>query len=323
MALNYNTVAASLGTAVQLSNVILDVYAKEVLFTSQPTLRFESVAVKRTDLTVNPGGTIRFLRYNALTGSPDLVETDEIQTDTLSTSTMTISVSEKAKAVAVSEKLLRQSITDVMGDAALSLGMHYAKNRDSMCRDVLLGGSNVIWAKGRASRANLIAADTFDVDLIREAVEFLATNKAPKFDLDAYVCFVHPHQSKSLRKDAAWINAANYGAPGQIFTGEIGRIEDVRFVETTQVPYVKIGTQDIWADSVDTGDNTSVAANSNTSVYRAVVVGQNSFGVAEALPVELRDNGVQDFGRKHSIAYYGIWGAGLIETSHSVILETA
>jgi len=169
----------------------------------------------------------------------------------------------------------------------------------------------------------LTVGSVFNVDLIRAAVETLATNKAPKFDLDAYVCFVHPHQARYLRADSAWINVANYAAPTNMLTGEIGRIEDVRFIETTQVAYIKQNTQDIWADGEDTNINTGLAANAATDVYRAAIVGMNAVGLAVALPVELRDNGVEDFGRTHSLAYYGIWGAGLIETGHSLILETA
>jgi hypothetical protein len=54
-----------------------------------------------------------------------------------------------------------------------------------------------------------------------------------------------------------------------------------------------------------------------------VVVGEYAVGMAEVLPVELRDNGVVDFGRTHALGYYGIWGAGAIEDGHAVVLETA
>ena len=161
------------------------------------------------------------------------------------------------------------------------------------------------------------------MDLLRDSVEFLATNKAPKFALDAYVCFVHPHQARYLRADAAWVNAQNYTNPENILNGEIGRIEDERFVETTMIPYVLINTQDIYSDGVDSGTNTAVAANANATVYRSVMVGDYAVGMAEAVPVEMRDNGVQNFGRFHSIAWYGVHGVGLIESGHSVILESA
>jgi len=263
------------------------------------------------------------LKYASLGGTSLLDEKVAIDTDTLTTSVIDITVNEHGKGVGMSEFLLRSSITDVLRDAAIILGQHYATNRDGLIRDALMSGPNVLYAKNRASRAGLVATDTFDVDLIREIVEFLATNKAPKFDLDAYVTFVHPHQSKSLRRDTAWVNANLYSTVENIKSGEIGRIEDMRFIETTNIHLIPVTTQDIFADNVDTGVNTVVAANANTDVYRSVTVGDYAIGLAESLPVEMRDNGVEDFGRTHKLAYYGIWGAGRIEDAHSVISETA
>lgn len=134
---------------------------------------------------------------------------------------------------------------------------------------------------------------------------------------------MHPHQSRKLRDDPSWVNISNYADPNLQLTGEIGRIDDVRFIETTNITMIKKSTQDIWADNEDTGDNTVVATNSATDVYQSIIVGDWAVGIAEGLPVELRDDGVTDFGRKHSLAYYGIWGVGLIESGHVAILETA
>lgn len=323
MASKTNISGATSGDFVKLDNVVLDVYSQEILFQAQPNLRFESIAVQRQELNVMPGNNIKFLRYNSLIGSPDIDETQEIETDSMSTSTIEIAVAEKAKAIQVSQALLMASVTDVLGNASILLGQHYADKRDSLVRDELLTGTNIYWAGANANRAALDQTDTFKVDDVRAAVEILSTAKAPKFELDAYVCFVHPHQARYLRADPAWVNVQLYGLPDNIRTGEIGRIEDMRFIETTKVPYIKINTQDIWSDGADSGANTSVAANAATNVYRSMVVGDYAVGMAESLPVELRDNGVIDFGRKHALAYYGIWGSGLIEESHSLILETA
>lgn len=323
MANKTNIAGASTGNFDQLENVVLDVYSQEILFAAQPALRFESIAVQRQELGVMPGNNIKFLRYASLDGDSAIAETAEIETDSMSTSTVEIGVGEHAKAVKVSQALLVASVTDVLGDAAVLLGQHYANKRDSLVRDELLGGTNLYYAGENANRAALDGTDTFKVDDVRAAVERLSTAKAPKFELDAYVCFVHPHQARYLRADPAWVNVQLYGSVDNIRTGEIGRIEDVRFIETTKVPYVKINTQDIWSDGADTGTNTSVAANTATNVYRSLIVGDYAIGMAESLPVEMRDNGVEDFGRKHSLAYYGIWGAGLIEESHSLIIETA
>lgn len=323
MANKINIAGTTSGDAIQLANVILEVYSQEILFAAQPTLRFMAVVTKRTELGVMPGKTINFLRYAALSGDSEIEETQQIETDTLTTSVISISVKEHAKAISQSEFLIRTALTDTLQDAAIALGMHYAVGIDSLIRDALMGGANVIYANEKANRAALGAADTFNFDIVRAVVELLATNKAPKFDADGFICFIHPRQARFIRKDPGWINVALYSTPESIRSGEIGRIEDVRFVETTQVPYVKIGTQQIWADNKYTGKDTIQAANPNANIYRAVVCGDYCVGLAEALPVEMRDDGVHDFGRTRKLAYYGIWGAGLIEAGHSCILETA
>lgn len=53
-------------------------------------------------------------------------------------------------------------------------------------------------------------------------------------------------------------------------------------------------------------------------IYRALVIGDNAAGHAISLPVELRDGGVLDFGREHALAWYSIWGLGLI-TDYAVV----
>jgi len=326
MASQVNIAGTTSGNYIKLDNEILDVYSQEILFQAQPVLRFESICKIQTELMTTPGSTIKFLRYASLTGISDIAETDTIEKDALSTSLVSISVSEHAKAVSMSELLLRQAADNVLDRASTVLGLHYAKDRDRLIRDTLLTDTNVLYSqKGGAAttRAGVVVGSTFDVNLVRDAVELLATNKAPKFNGDAYVCFVHPHQARYLRADSAWINVQNYASPENMLSGEIGRIEDVRFIETTMVTYVKINTQDIWSDGADSGDNTVIAANTVTNVYQAIIVGDWVIGLAEGLPVEMRDNGVQDFGRQHSLAYYGIWGAGLIETGHAAILETS
>ncbi len=314
---------ATSGDYIKLDNEVLDVWANEVLFTAQPNMKFRSVCQTRTELQTTPGSTIKFLRYSSLTGKSDLAETDTVTTDSFSTSLLSITVSEHAKAVAFSELLLRQSADNVLDRAATLLGMHYAREVDRVVRDCLLTASTTLYANDRNSRAGLLSGDKFNVELIRAAVETLATKKAPKFGGDAYICFVHPHQSRGLRSDPNWINVSNYANPELQVTGEIGRIDDVRFIETTNITMVKSGTQDIWADNEDTGDNTVIAANSNTDVYQSIILGDWSIGFAEGLPVELRDNGVVDFGRKHALAYYWIGGVGLIESGHVAVLETA
>jgi len=106
-----------------------------------------------------------------------------------------------------------------------------------------------------------------------------------------------------LKDDPDFKNAKDYGA---IYAGEIGRIDDVIFISTTQQPVIEVTPSE--------GDA--------FKVYQAVMFGDNAYGWAEALPVEMRDGGIEDFGRSHSLAWYSIMGAGIIEEDNILILET-
>jgi hypothetical protein len=121
--------------------------------------------------------------------------------------------------------------------------------------------------------------------------------------------------------------------------GEIGRLYDVVFIETTQVKkYATGSTMMDYTNYVGAvADQTSVPVKANTGpglggnpensgagayptdtttltadVYESIMIGDNAFGHAISLPVELRDGGVLDFGREHALAWYSIWGLGVI-----------
>ena len=64
-------------------------------------------------------------------------------------------------------------------------------------------------------------------------------------------------------------------------------------------------------------------AKNAVNVYQAVLFGDAYYGLAISLPVELRDNGVEDFGRKRSLAWYSIFGCGKLHDEYGVVIETA
>ena len=194
---------------------------------------------------------------------------------------------------------------------------------DCELRDAALSGTNIVYASDsegnpKPSQSDLTSDCPLKVSTIKDALEILATNNAPKaVNGTSWVCFIHPHQSRSLRDDPAWINASNYGAPDQLFTGEIGRIDDVRFIETTLMCNGAAATDDPGYDS------TLVGEGGKPNLYKAVVFGEAYYGLASALPVEIRDNGVEDFGRKRSLAWYAIFGVGKLHNDYGVVLVTA
>ena len=69
----------------------------------------------------------------------------------------------------------------------------------------------------------------------------------------------------------------------------------------------------------DSGGN---ALSTGNDRYDAIFIGDNAFGHAISLPVELRDGGILDFGREHALAWYSIYGLGLITDQSVVIAST-
>lgn len=318
------------GEAVKLDNHVRVVYSKEIEFKAMPIMRFLQFAKQKTELGVEPGLTISMMTYNNLKRGGALQEGKRMTTQALSSSMKQITVGERGNAVAVSELALKTSFTNVMADATTLLGRDVAITLDCELRDTLLAGvTNTIFGReGKSApkieaRKDITKTNNLSVASIKDAVEILATVNAPKFEGSYYVTFVHPHQSRELRDDPAWIEASKYGAPEQLFTGEIGKIDDVRFIETTLMPNGAAAEDDEAFDAELKQGAGATGSENQVDIYKAVIFGEDTYGYAVALPVELRDNGVVDFGREHGLAWYSIWGCGVLHPERGVVIETA
>jgi N4-gp56 family major capsid protein len=336
------------GTSSQLTQAIQTIWSKEILFQSMPILRFEQFAVKKTELGVAPGLQINFMRYNNLGAASALVEGVRMQTNALTAQQFSITVAEHGYAIAVSELLLNASFDDVMASASRLLGRNMAIYLDGQARDTLMAASSVIYgysapevstAKYGAynngtvatSRASMTGDFFLSPAVIKDAVETLATKNIPRLG-ETYVAFVHPHQSRKLRDNPEFIEVSKYAAPGNFMLGEIGRLYDCVFIETTQVEKVPNGagsgytTDSAVAPVYSTGGGytspVTKQGNGNKDRFSAIFIGDNAFGHAISLPVELRDGGILDFGREHALAWYAIYGLGLITDQSVVIAET-
>jgi len=372
-----------------LSPAIQTIWSKEILFQAMPVLRFEQFAVKKTELGVMPGLTVNFMRYNNLPiPAGPLVEGIRMKTHGITAQQYRITVAEQGFAIAVSELLLNASFDDVMASASRLLGRNMALYMDVQARETIQSASSVVYGRemptsltdgygiynsGTPGTVSTIdnpgAAFHLTPAAIKDAVLELSSKNIPRLG-ETYVCFIHPSQSRQLRDTPEFIEVTKYAAPGNFMLGEIGRLYDVVFIETTQVgaplsldPAVADGyIRETYDDGSaldfrtntelnpgDSADAGSVAdeilpatidsdafpgtvatpgwdqkwpSDPQPDVYEALMLGDNAFGHAISLPVELRDGGVLDFGREHALAWYAIWGFGLVTDSAVVKIRT-
>ncbi len=346
------------GANSSLNQAIQTIWSKEILFQAMPILRFEQFAVKKTELGVAPGLRVNFLRYKNFAVDPaPLTEGVRMTTNALTAEQIAITVAEHGYAVAVSEMLLNASFDDVMASASRLLGRHMAQYLDVQARNTLsaatsavfgydrtgiTGGAFTNYDEGTAATAisQLDGNHKLTTGAIKDAALTLAGKNIPRLG-ETYVQFVHPKQSRDLRSNPEFIEVTKYAAPGNFMLGEIGRLYDVVFIETTQVKKlaasgtyttstlagapasqievpVKANTAPGQGGNPTSADYTAEAgyltsATGNAAdVYESIMIGDNAFGHAISLPVELRDGGVLDFGREHALAWYAIWGLGVI-----------
>lgn len=304
---------ASTGGYTAIPQAVRDFYSREVLFQAQPRLRFAQFAKVKRDLQAVRGKSIVFVKYGNLTGGGSLEESDVLTPEGMTTSEISIPVKEQANSVQVTEYLLRTSLLDVLGDASKLLASNMAVVLDGQFRDTVLQTTNAVYGNGATSAATMTSTSVFNTKTVKDAVETLATHNAPRINGDYYVCIAHPHQLRQLRDDSNWINANTYMGRRQLYIGEVGMYEGCIFIETTQMP--KLNAAQLAAKY---GGGISI-----TEGYEAVFFGDNAFAWGIALDVELRDDGVVELGRKHTLGWYGIWGTGIIEEGNIVKALTA
>ena len=305
--------AANQGGYTAIPQAVRDFYSREVLFQAQPRLRFAQFAKVKRDLQAVRGKSIVFVKYGNLSGGGSLEESDVLTPEGMTTSEIIVPVKEQANSVQVTEYLLRTSLLDVLGDASKLLANNMAIVLDGQFRDCVLKTTNVVYGNGAANLAAMTTASVFNTKTVKDAVETLATHNAPRINGDYYVCIAHPHQLRQLRDDANWINANTYMGRRQLYIGEVGMYEGCIFIETTQMPHLN-ATQ----IQEKYGSGAQI-----TEGYEAVFFGDNAYAWGIALDVELRDDGVVELGRKHTLGWYGIWGTGIIEEGNIVKALTA
>ena len=230
----------------------------------------------------NGGKTIEFRKYSPL---PKLTTpiSEGVTPDgqSLNMSTIEATVAQYGGYITLSDVLLLTAIDNNLVQATKLLGAQAGSTLDTITREVLNGGTNVIFAGGKEARIDLDATSVLTVDDIKKAVRLLKNQNAEKIG-DSYVGIIHPDIAYDLTNDPAWKDVKTYSDPEDIYEGEIGKIYGVRFVETTEAK--------IFAG----------AGAGGRAVYSTLILGDNAYGVTE----------ISGGGLEHIVKQLGSAGTG-------------
>lgn len=216
-------------------------FEKKLLEKAKDTLVLNQFA-KSADLPKMLGSkTIRFFRAQSGTSADvqTLVEGTPITTfKDMSYEHVDVDLIQIGEAMKFSDILGWTQLLNVLTDGIEVMGEDAALKGDDITLATICGSSSVVkrYSGGAADFAALGAlsasAGKFTSIDGLDACTQLKINKAPKINGE-YVGIVSPQVSRDLRLDDRWVEANNYAATKQLMKGEIGSLDGVRYIETT------------------------------------------------------------------------------------------
>lgn len=229
---NTNTTTQT-GAGESLSAEMKTYYSDYLIDNAVPKLVHDQFAQKHP-IPRNGGKTIEFRKFSpfakALTPITEGVTPDGKK---LNVSVLTATIAQYGDYVTMSDVLQMTAIDRVMVQSTKLLGQQAGKTLDTITREVINAGTNVIYAGGVASRQAITGTQVLKVDDVKKAVRALKAADAQPID-GSFPGIIHPDAAYDLMSDDDWINPAMYAGSSQVFEGEIGKIAGARFVETTE-----------------------------------------------------------------------------------------
>lgn len=271
-----------------LSDEMKTYYSDYLIDLAEPLLVHDQFGQKHP-IPKNGGKNIEFRKYSPLAKAlTPLTEGVTPNGQKLAMSVITATIAQYGGYVELSDILLLTAIDNNLVQATKLLGSQAGRTLDTITREVLCGGTNVIYAGGGSSRATLVGGaasgnNYLTVDDIKKAVRLLKKMNAPKIDGD-YVVIINQDVSYDLTNDPEWKYPHQYVDTEHIYSGEIGRIAGCRFVETSEAKiFSKAG-----------------AGTPKRDVYVTLVMGADAYGVTE----------VAGGGLQHIVKQLGSAGTG-------------
>ena len=299
-------------------------YDRMAYFALRSELLFDQAADVQASNQTMPGSSVIFTIFSELAvATTPLTETVDVDPVAMGDSNVTVTLTEYGNTINTTAKLRGTAFLDVDAAAANLIGYNAGNSMDVIVRDVLAGGANVIYGGGGStapsSRTTIQTEDVIAANDVRKVTAALrGANVSPWSGY--YIGFIHPDVSYDLRREtgnASW-NAPHVNMDtANIYTGEIGTFESVRFIET---PRTKVRT-----NASDGSGSTG-----NIDVYDTYVMGRQALAKAYSfvdgngpVPQVRRGPVVDSLMRFNPIGWYWLGGYGLFREASLRRIESS
>lgn len=251
-------------------------YEKRLLDQAEPLLVHNQFGDKYP-IPAGSGKKIEFRKYSALPKAlTALTEGVTPAGNSLTVTTVEGTVKQYGDWIQLSDMLQMTAIDNNVVQATKLLSSQAGRTLDTVTREVLAGGTNVIYAPKVVdgaetevlSRSTLTPECVLTPFVVMRAAATLEAMNTPKID-GSYVLIIHPYCRETLQESPGWVDVVKYKEGNNTFSGEIGKIGDVRVVTTSEAKVIN--------------DSTCPVVESTTyySVFTSLLLGANAYGVTE------------------------------------------
>ena len=246
------------------------------------------------------GESVTITRVSNVTVPADssLEEGVRIPEDSISLSTQAVTVGENGRAIPYSSLSLDLSSFDLENAIQRKLRDQLKLSMDidaaaafklGKIKAIPDGLSSLTFdTDGTASTTATVNLNMYHVEAIRDYM-FSTLNMDPHLG-DDYVCLLSTKAKRGLVRDPQWIDWKKYTDPAAKYNGEIGRIENIRFIESNHTSAL------------------SGSLGSGSVLGEAVFFGAEPVAMGIVQDPELRAKESEDYGRSKGVAWYGIYG---------------
>ena len=248
------------------------------------------------------GESVTLPRISNMTESSDysLNETERIPEKAHTVTGKVITVGEFGSAVPItsfardlSQFNLKNSVqSKLKEDMRLALDIRACRAfKQTLFKYVPTGASSASTAtNGTAPTSALANMNVYHAAQIRDTL--FDTLKAPTVDGSSYVGIFRTKGLRGIKDDPDWEFWNQYTNPQAKFNSEVGKIENIRFIETNH------------GGSVVTAGGLNIVGTGSV-LGEGVVFGEDAVRMVEALTPELRMAVPDDFNRRQAVAWYG------------------
>lgn len=224
-------------------------YEKQLLEDSKANLVHGQFGQKKK-IPKGNGKSIEFRKFTQLPpATQPIAEGVTPDGNKLDVKAITAEVEQYGDYILMSDLLDLTAVDPVLVEASKVLGNQASLTLDTLTRDELHTGNNVMYAQkvvgdvktDITSRKDLTDTARLTVDGVYRAAAALKRMNAPKIN-GYYVAIVHPDAAFDIVRDDEWVEAHKYASPEEIYEGEIGKIGGVRFVESSNAKIYKDNT---------------------------------------------------------------------------------